>query len=62
MESNGVTIDLDPVTLKQVQIMAKNEKRTLEDEAAFLLEKGISICEFIESSGKKKNKQAKPLG
>ena len=54
MNELTITLDLDTALLKQVQGLAKDDRRTLEDEAACLLEKGISICE-IENNIKGEN-------
>jgi len=43
------TLELDIKSYKRVQAMAKDEKRTLENEAAYLLEKGILIAETVET-------------
>ena len=58
MKNILVTLNLDPTILRQVQILAKDEKRTLEDEATWLLEKGIFACEFLENEDYKTNKEA----
>jgi len=42
------TLILDFETYKQVQTLAKNEKKTFQDETAYLLEKGIWLAETIE--------------
>jgi predicted transcriptional regulator len=41
----SVTIELDPATLERVQALAKEQKKTLQEAAACLLEKGIAVSE-----------------
>jgi len=43
------TLVLDSTSLNQVQALAKEGKRTFQDEAVYLLEKGIRIAETAES-------------
>ena len=46
MKTMEVSLELDPLSLRQVQTLARNEKKTLEDKAISLLEKGIHISEL----------------
>ena len=52
MKAVEVRLDLNPVSLKQVENLARVEKRSLEDEAAYLLEKGMLIHEHENITNK----------
>ena len=45
IENVKVTFELDSNLLKRIQALAEDEKRSFKDEAAYLLEKGISVSE-----------------
>ena len=45
IENVKVTCELDSSLLKRIQVLAEDEKRSLKDETAYLLEKGISVSE-----------------
>jgi len=55
-------LELDIKSLNQVQALAKDEKRTLQDEAAYLLEKGIRIAETVELQKETKRANVEKLG
>jgi len=56
------TLELDIKSFNQVQALAKDEKRTLQDEAAYLLEKGIRIAEAVELQKETKRAQGEKIG
>jgi len=47
-----VTLVLVPGSLERIKTLAKCKNKTVEDEAAYLLEKAIGICETTETPGK----------
>ena len=58
METIDIAIKLDQKSMKRVQVMAKNEKRTVQDMASYLIERGVSLCELegkIEHGDQKTN-------
>ena len=54
-EDVEICINLDPKYLKKLEALAGKDRRSIEDEAACLLEKGVSIGEIEgEASGTNK--------
>ena len=51
-----VTLKLDQKSLRQVYVLAKKERRPLNDEVACLLEKGIYIYEFTANQASRQRK------
>ena len=56
MEDILITVELDSKAFDQVLTLAKEDKKNLQDEAACLLEKGLSICESIVTNRQNERK------
>ena len=48
-ENVKVICELDSGLLKRIQALAEYEKRSFQDETAYLLEKGLSVSEAVDS-------------
>ena len=56
MKNTKVSLMLGASALKRIKTLAKDKGRTIEEEAAILLEKGIYICEAKENLEKSREK------
>jgi hypothetical protein len=45
MDEIKLAIQIDPSSKKKVEAMAHEERRSIEDQAAYLMEKGLLILE-----------------
>ena len=48
MKETEVTLELDPGSLKRIEALTKDIGNECQEEAAYLLEKGVSIAESNE--------------
>ena len=57
MKKTEVTLELDPCSLDRIQALAKEKGKTINDEAAYLLQRGVDIVDGRElrEKGKKSN-------
>ena len=48
MKKTEIILELDPHSLDHIQILAKEKGKTVNDEAAYLLERGIALMNEYE--------------
>jgi hypothetical protein len=52
MEDIPVLLEMEPRFLKKIKTMAQQERRTIPDQTAHYLEKGVCILEIQQNMGK----------